>query len=280
MAEPRAFVSGWPISHSRSPIIHRHWLKRMQLAGSYEPIAVPPEQAKDFFAGLAASGYAGGNVTLPNKEAAYAASARRDAAADAIGAVNTLWFEKGILTGGNTDSHGFAANLDERAPGWADAGRAIVLGAGGAARAVVHALVSRKIPEVLILNRTFARAADIAGLFGPTIGARPWQDAEALFSSADLVVNTTSLGMVGNDGQGALPGLDAINASAIVTDIVYVPLMTPFLMAAKARGLKTADGLGMLLHQAAPGFEHWFGVRPVVTDELRALVIADMEAGH
>lgn len=280
MAEPRAFVSGWPISHSRSPIIHRHWLKRMQLAGSYEPIAVPPEQAKDFFTGLAASGYAGGNVTLPNKEAAYAACARRDAAADAIGAVNTLWFEKGILTGGNTDSHGFAANLDERAPGWADADRAIVLGAGGAARAVVHALVSRRIPEVLILNRTFARAEDIAGHFGPSAHARPWQDAETLFSSADLVVNTTSLGMHGNGGEGRLPSLDAIKASAIVTDIVYVPLMTPFLLAAQARGLKTADGLGMLLHQAAPGFEHWFGVRPAVTDELRELVIADMEAGH
>ena len=278
MAEPvrKAFVCGHPIAHSRSPKIHGHWLARYGIAGSYIAIDVAPNEFPDFIANLQARGFAGGNVTIPYKEAAWSAVGRRDEAAEQIGAVNTLWFEDGVLTGGNTDATGFAANLDDYAPGWAGAGAAMVLGAGGASRAIIHALLQRGFKDVRVVNRTLSRAVELADRFGAGVSAFPDSQARALLGDVGLVVNTTSLGMHGNS---QLPvDTDLLPDDAIVTDIVYVPLETPLLTAARRRGLRTVDGLGMLLHQAAPGFERWFGTRPEVTSELRALVIADMDA--
>lgn len=274
MAEARAFVCGHPIAHSRSPIIHRHWLASLGLAGTYDPLDVPPSQAARFFEQLPASGYAGGNVTLPHKETAYAAVFRRDGAAEAIGAVNTLWIENGRLIGGNTDSFGFLANLDERAPGWDSRETALVLGAGGAARAVVHGLRQRGL-NVVIANRTDARAIELAAALGGRVV--DWAGRDGVLPTVDLLVNTTALGMEGH-GAAAVPvDLAALPGHALVTDIVYAPLITPVLAAAANHGLAIVDGLGMLLHQAAPGFERWFGIRPKVTPALRDLVIADLE---
>ncbi|MEP9387102.1 shikimate dehydrogenase [Mesorhizobium sp. KR9-304] len=273
----KAFVCGHPIAHSRSPAIHGYWLRRYGIAGSYEAIDVTPEDAAGFFAALGQRGFAGGNVTIPHKEAAFAAAVRRDGAAERIGAVNTLWFEDGVLCGGNTDAEGFAANLDERAPGWTKLGAAVVLGAGGAARAVIHALKERGFADIRVTNRTLARAVELADRFGPDVSAHPVAVTTELLSDAGLLVNTTALGMAGKAGAGELPAdPQALPRHAIVTDIVYVPLETPLLAAARRCGLKTVDGLGMLLHQAAPGFERWFGRRPEVTEELRGMIIADM----
>jgi shikimate dehydrogenase len=228
---------------------------------------------------LRANGYRGGNVTIPHKEAAFALVARRDQAAEEIGAVNTLWFEDGVLWGGNTDAHGFAANLDDNAPGWASSGPAVVLGAGGASRAVIHALKERGVADIRIVNRTLARAQELRDRFGTGVSAHRMAATDELLADAGLLVNTTALGMHGNEGLGN-EGLAAdparLPGHAIVTDIVYVPLETPLLSAARARGLKTVDGLGMLLNQAVPGFERWFGIRPSVTPELRALIVADL----
>jgi shikimate dehydrogenase len=280
MAEPakKAFVVGHPIAHSRSPMIHGHWLRQYGIDGSYRAIDIMPGDLHAFLVSLGESGLAGGNVTIPHKEAAFAGVARRDEAAELIGAVNTLWFEDSILVGGNTDAHGFAANLDEYAPGWAGNGPAVVLGAGGAARAVIHALKARGVNDIRIVNRTLARAEELRDRFGAGISAHVGATPD-LLSDAGLLVNTTSLGMAGNARTDALPAHPALlPAHAIVTDIVYVPLQTPLLAAARARGLKTVDGLGMLLHQAVPGFERWFGRRPEVTPELRALIVADLDA--
>jgi shikimate dehydrogenase len=276
MARTRAFVCGHPIAHSRSPLIHGFWLKQHAIDGSYEAVDVAPADFARFAATLADQGYAGGNVTIPHKEAAFAAASRRDAAAEMIGAVNTLWLEDGALVGGNTDAAGFAANLDEHAAGWENAGAAVVLGAGGAARAVIHALKQRGVPDIRLVNRTVARGQELAGRFGAGVSAYGFEAADELLGDAGLLVNTTSLGMHGNEQLPADP--QRLPDGAIVTDIVYVPLETPLLAEARRRGLKTVDGLGMLLHQAVPGFEKWFGVRPQVTEELRALVIADMAA--
>lgn len=276
MAEARAkaFVCGHPIAHSRSPLIHGYWLRAYGIHGSYEPMDVEPAAFADFLKGLARHGFVGGNVTIPHKEAAFAAVDRLDEAAERIGAVNTLWFEDGRLCGGNTDALGFAANLDERAPGWDKSGAAVVIGAGGAARAVVHALKVRGIRDIRILNRTLPRAVDLADRFGPGASAHPMRAAREAATGASLVVNTTALGMHHDTALPLEPEL--LPEEATVTDIVYVPLETPFLVAARRRGLKTVDGLGMLLHQAAPGFERWFGRRPQVTAELRDLIVADM----
>jgi shikimate dehydrogenase len=274
---PRAFVCGHPIAHSRSPLIHGHWLRQHRLAGSYDKIDVSPADFPAFVAGLAPNGWAGGNVTLPHKETAFGLAARRDEAAEIVGAANTLWFEDGILCASNTDVEGFAANLDERVPAW-DAGKvAVVLGAGGAARGIVQAMRARGFRDIRIVNRTVARATEIADRFGSGVTAHGAAVAE-LLGDADLLVNTTSLGMKGDAHMAADPAL--LPSHAIVTDIVYVPLMTPLLATASKRGLRVADGLGMLLHQAVPGFSKWFGVRPTVTAELRALVVADIEAGR
>ena len=277
-AAKKAFVCGHPIAHSRSPGIHGYWLKRYGIAGSYEAIDVAPEDAAGFFATLKERGFAGGNVTIPHKEAAFAAAARRDEAAERIGAVNTLWFEDGVLCGGNTDAEGFAANLDERAPGWTRLGAAVVLGAGGAARAVIQALKERGFTDIRVTNRTVARAVELADRFGEGVSAHPSAATQELLSDAGLLVNTTALGMAGKARADELPAdPEKLPRHAVVTDIVYVPLETPLLAAARRRGLKTVDGLGMLLHQAAPGFERWFGRRPEVTRELRDMIVADME---
>lgn len=275
---PRSGVVGWPVAHSRSPLIHGHWLARHGIAGSYGLIPVAPAEIAVFFAGFAATGLVGANVTVPHKEAALAACADVEPEAREIGAVNTLWMDGGRLRGTNTDAHGFLANLDQRAPGWDKSpGRALVLGAGGAARAIVWGLVRRGF-DVAVVNRTVARAEDLVRAFGPAVSARGWDAVPRLLRDARLAVNTTSLGM---DGHGEMDIDFSVAADdMLVTDAVYVPVVTPFLAAASARGLATVDGLGMLLHQAVPGFEKWFGLRPEVTDELRALVLADIERSH
>lgn len=272
----KAFVCGHPIAHSRSPIIHGHWLKRYGIAGSYTPIDVAPADFARFIAGLGEAGFRGGNVTIPHKEAAFAGVRHRDEAAEQIGAVNTIWFEDGALWGGNTDAYGFAANLDHLAPGWADVGdTAVVLGAGGASRAIVHALKQRGFKDIRIVNRTVERAVELAHHFGDGVSGHAQSATQELLADAALLVNTTALGMHGNEGLPADPS--GLPDHAIVTDIVYVPLETPLLAAARARGLKAVDGLGMLLHQAVPGFERWFGVRPDVTPDLRSLIVADLD---
>ncbi|MEZ5840338.1 MAG: shikimate dehydrogenase [Hyphomicrobiales bacterium] len=269
----KAFVIGWPIRHSRSPVIHGHWLKHYGIAGSYEAVAVKPEELAGFLRDLAANGYVGGNVTVPHKEAAFAAAERTDDIARSLAAANTLWLEDGRLAASNTDGYGFLANLDAGAPGWdAAKGKAVVLGAGGAARAVVHGLVGRGFPTVAIVNRTLSRIDDFKDRFGPAVEAVSWENRSEVLAGATILVNTTSLGMAGE------PDLDidlaALPTAALVTDIVYVPLETGLLRAARERGNPAVDGLGMLLHQAVPGFERWFGVRPDVTPELRAKVLA------
>ncbi|NTS32713.1 shikimate dehydrogenase [Phyllobacterium sp. BT25] len=269
-----AFVAGYPIRHSRSPLIHGHWLKTHGIAGSYRAIEVAPDSFANFVTGMRQAGLVGGNITLPHKEAAFALADRLDAAAEEIGAVNTLWFRDGALWGGNTDAYGFAANLDAYGPGWDKGSSALVLGAGGASRAIVYALKQRGFSDIRIVNRTLGRAQELADRFGKGVSAHSWAAVPELTRDADLIVNTTSLGMEGKDELEI--DLASARPDALVTDIVYVPLETPLLHAARACGLKTVDGLGMLLHQAVPGFEHWFGKRPEVTVELRDLVLADM----
>lgn len=273
----KAFVTGFPIKHSRSPLIHGFWLKEHGIEGSYEAIEVTPEDFAKFAGSLAKNGFVGGNVTIPHKEVAFAEVETRDEAAEAIGAVNTLWLENGKLCGGNTDAYGFAANLDALAPGWDKADTALVLGAGGAGRAIVHALQTRGFSRIAIVNRTLSRAEELAGHFGQGVSAHGWDAAQRLVKEAGLIVNTTSLGMSGHGEVEEFP-LDLTEAqnSAVATDIVYVPLKTPFLAKAEAAGLKTVDGLGMLLHQAVPGFERWFGKRPQVTEALRAHILVDL----
>lgn len=278
----KAFVTGFPIKHSRSPLIHGFWLKEHGIEGSYEAIEVLPENFAEFAASLAKNGFAGGNVTIPHKEVAFATVDSRDAAAEAIGAVNTLWIESGKLCGGNTDAYGFAANLDALAPGWNNANTALVLGAGGAGRAIVHALQTRGFSRIAIVNRTLSRAEELASHFGEGVSAHGWDAAQALVKDAGLIVNTTSLGMSGHmtsGGEATEFPLDLSEAqkSAVATDIVYIPLKTPFLASAEAAGLKTVDGLGMLLHQAVPGFERWFGKRPEVTEALRNYILDNMK---
>ncbi len=272
-----AFVAGWPVKHSRSPLIHRHWLKTFGIDGDYRLEPVKPEDFPAFVAELKSgdSIYAGGNVTIPHKEAASALADRCDTVAEELGAANTLWMKDGHLWATNTDVHGFAANLDERHPGWDRVSRAVVLGAGGASRAVIRALRDRGISEINVVNRTLSRAVELADRFGPTIHAHSMAALSEVIQGAGLFINTTSLGMDGHD----VPPIDfsAMSTGALVTDIVYVPLQTPILKQAEARGIATVDGLGMLLHQAVPGFERWFGIRPQVDETLRSLVIADME---
>jgi shikimate dehydrogenase len=272
---PVAAVIGWPVKHSRSPLIHRHWLARYGIAGDYIRHAVAPEEIEGFLASFATGPFVGANVTVPHKEAAFAAVARADGVAAALGAVNTVWLEKGELVGGNTDALGFLANLDQRSPAFASMqGPALVLGAGGAARAVLYALQSRGFGPIHVVNRSRDRAEALVECFGAPLAVAGWEDVPRLIGEATIIVNTTSLGM---EGQPPLAiDLAPARDDCLVTDIVYVPLETPLLKAARARGLATVDGLGMLLHQAAPGFERWFGVRPEVTEELRAVILADM----
>lgn len=268
----KAFVTGWPINHSKSPMLHGFWLKQYSIEGSYEAYGVEPENFEQFLKDLPSSEFLGGNVTIPHKEVAFANAAQLDNAAKAIGAVNTLWLEGGKLCGGNTDAYGFSANMNQYAPDWQNGKKAIVLGAGGAARAIVYAILEAGFEEVHIINRTFERAENLARLFGEKCQAHKWDELPALLSDTDFIVNTTSIGMAGSDSS-MMPDLSTLPKSAIVTDIVYTPLETPFLKSANVLGLKTVDGLGMLLHQAVPGFEKWFGIRPEVTDELREYIL-------
>jgi shikimate dehydrogenase len=270
---PAACLIGWPAAHSRSPLIHHYWLRTLDIAGGYVIEAVPPDEFKDFIFRLSLRGFVGANVTIPHKERALALS-KPDERARTVGAANTLWFADGELRSTNTDVEGFINNLDTSAPGWDRCEDALVLGAGGAARAVVFGLLDRGIKRVHLANRTIERARALADQFGAGVLPVAWDAQGDILPRAGLVVNTTSLGMKGQPplalDVGRLP------SHAVVADLVYVPLDTPLLSAARAHGLKTADGLGMLLHQAVRGFELWFGRRPEVTVELRALVEADL----
>jgi shikimate dehydrogenase len=274
VSKPRAAcLIGWPAAHSRSPLIHHYWLRTLGIEGGYNIEAVPPEGFAEFVLHLSTHGFVGANVTIPHKERALALSSP-DARARAVGAANTLWYESGELRSTNTDVEGFINNLDACAPGWDKIEDAVVLGAGGSSRAVVFGLIERGIKRVHLANRTIERARALAEQFGASLHPVGWENIGELLPRAGLLVNTTSLGMHGQPAfeidVGALP------SHAVVADLVYVPLQTSLLAAARARGLKTADGLGMLLHQAVRGFELWFGQRPAVTSELRALVEADL----
>ena len=268
-----ACLIGWPAAHSRSPLIHHYWLRTLGIEGGYNIEAVPPEGLAEFVLHLSTHGFVGANVTIPHKERALALS-KPDARAGAVGAANTLWYEGSELRSTNTDIEGFINNLDACAPGWDAATDALVLGAGGSSRAVVFGLIERGIRRVYLANRTVERARALAEQFGASVHPVPWETIGDWLPRAGLLVNTTSLGM---HGQPALEvDVSLLPSHAVVADLVYVPLQTPLLAAARARGLRTADGLGMLLHQAVRGFELWFGQRPEVTPELRALVEADL----
>ena len=274
MSTRAACVVGWPVKHSRSPLIHGYWIRRHGLDADYRREAVEPEAFADFIRNLSARGYVGANITIPHKEAALALS-EPDDRARAVGAANTLWLDGGRLRSTNTDVEGFTVNLDDAVPGWAQrSGEAVVLGAGGSARAVVYGLIERGIGRINIVNRTIDRADELRRRFGAAVQPADWSALPGLLARASLLVNTTSLGMT---GQPPLPiDLGPLSAHAVVTDLVYVPLKPSLLAAAEAQGLATADGLGMLLHQAVRGFELWFGVRPQVTAELRRLVETDL----
>ncbi len=274
----RACVIGWPVEHSRSPIIHRYWLSLYGVDGAYEKEAVPPEAARDFMRSLKQHGYVGANVTLPHKLAALEAADVRDAAARAIGAANTLWLDgEGRLNASNTDAYGFMTNLAEQAPKWNEGGRPVmVLGAGGAARAILYGLFQGGASKVLLANRSRARAEELASNFPSRVEVVDWDTRNFAFEGCGLLVNTTSLGMTGQERLAV--DLAALPTDAVVADIVYSPLETRLLADARERGNIAVDGLGMLLHQAAPGFERWFGVRPEVTPELRMHVIASLGA--
>jgi len=272
---PKAFVAGWPVAHSLSPPMHRHWLAAHGIDGAYEAVPVAPGEFGSFVRSLSPETWRGGNVTIPHKEAALAAAAWCDDEAHAIGAANTLWFEAGRLHAANTDAYGFAANLDDHKPSWANVDSAVVLGAGGAARAVVHAVRKRGIARVTIVNRTPERAEELVSNFGKGAVALGWDGLPGALAEAGLLVNTTSLGM---QGQPSLEiDLTAARRDLLVTDAVYVPLVTPLLRTAQAAGLGIVDGLGMLMHQGVPGFEKWFGVRPKVTPQLRALLVGELQ---
>ena len=271
---PKACVIGHPVAHSRSPKLHGYWLRTLGIAGAYELADVTEEQFPEFLRTLRARGYVGSNITVPHKETAFRLVTHRDEAARAIGAVNVIWYENGELVAGNTDVHGFLAHLDATAPDWDGAPRrAVILGAGGGARSITYGLRSRGV-TVDVVNRTIARAEKLAADFGAS--AHGWDDFSHLLARADLLVNATSMGMIGK------PPLDIdlapLPQHAIVYDIVYVPLETALLRAARGRGHRTVDGLGMLLHQAVPAFARWFGVTPRVTPELRAMIEADIKA--
>ena len=266
-------VIAWPAGHSRSPLIHNYWIKQHKLNAEYRREAVPPEKFADFVSNLRANGYIGANISVPHKEVALKLT-EPDDRARAVGAANALWYDDDRLRSTNTDVEGFLANLDAVTPGW-DRGlsTAVVLGAGGGARAVIFALLAREVGRVYVINRTAARAKALQKKFGNRIQVASWEETTGLLGGAGLLVNTTTLGMV---GQPPLELNLRCPPSLVVADLVYDPLVTGLLALARARGLRTADGLGMLLHQAVRGFQLWFGVRPEVTAELRALIEADL----
>jgi shikimate dehydrogenase len=266
-------IIAWPAGHSRSPLIHNYWIKQHKLDAEYLREAVPPEALADFIKNMRANGYVGANVTIPHKETVIKLS-EPDERARAVGAANALWFDDDRLRSTNTDVEGFLANLDAATPGW-DRGlsTAVVLGAGGGARAVVFALLAREVNRIYVINRSEERAKALRKKFGARVQVAGWEETTGLLGGAGLLVNTTTLGMV---GQPPLEFNLRCPPSLVVADLVYAPLVTGLLASARARGLRTADGLGMLLHQAVRGFELWFGIRPEVTPELRALIEADL----
>jgi len=272
---PRCFVVGHPIAHSRSPLIHGEWLRQHQIGGSYERLDVAPPDLPAFVARLRDGEFSGGNVTVPHKEAMMALVDEVSEAGRAVGAVNTLWREGGRILADNSDVSGFLAHLDASVPDWQKrVGTALILGAGGAARGVCYGLKARGIGRILIVNRSRGRAEDLAAALGRPLEAGEWSQRDRLVGQADLIVNTTALGM-----QGKPPleiDLSGLRPVTIVDDIVYVPLKTALLAEAERRGGIPVDGLGMLLHQAVPGFARWFGVTPQVTPALRALIEADI----
>ncbi|MCH2250143.1 MAG: shikimate dehydrogenase [Cognatishimia sp.] len=270
---PLAGVIGHPIAHSKSPKLHGHWLKEHGLEGHYVPIDVAPENLEAVLRMMPKMGYVGANVTIPHKERALEIADQVTDRATLIGAANTLIFlEDGKILADNTDGYGFIQNLRNGAPDWdPTAGPAVVLGAGGAARAVLASLLDVGVPEILLSNRTRARAEQLRDDFGARIKVIEWVQAGNVMEDGATVVNTTSLGMTGKP-ELRVP-LDGLNADAVVTDLVYTPLMTNFLETARAKGCTTVDGLGMLLHQAVPGFERWFGPRPEVTNDVRRVML-------
>jgi shikimate dehydrogenase len=273
----RACVIGDPIAHSRSPLVHGFWLAEFGLQGSYERVHVTAKGLAEFIRGLAANGYAGCNVTLPHKEAAFHLVDEPTELARKLGAVNTIWMGKtGQLHGDNTDVHGFIANLEQEAPGWREATRtALLLGSGGAARAILAGLAQCGVERVVIANRNLERAGALAAADAACkVEILALENVEEAMPEIDLLVNTTQLGMIGEPDHAF--ALDRLKATALVTDIVYVPLETRLLREARLRGHATVGGLGMLLHQAAPGFERWFGMRPRVTQALYRHVAADL----
>ncbi len=273
----KACVIGWPIEHSRSPMIHGYWLQSLQIDGSYEKRAVRPEDARQFLQGLGRAGYAGCNVTVPLKQIAFETADEKDESARAVGAANTIWLDDGRICAANTDTYGFMTHLATTVPDWHQRDKpALVLGAGGAARAIVYGFLAAGVGEVRVANRTRARAEALHQHFGSRVRVVDWDHRSKAAHEAGVIVNTTTIGM---KGEGSL-GLDfaKLDQRTVVADIVYVPLETALLASARAHGLRTVDGLGMLLHQAVPGFEKWFGVRPHVTPALRALIVADLEA--
>lgn len=272
----QACVIGWPIEHSRSPMIHGHWIKTYKIDGSYTKRAVKPEDVRRFITHLADEGLVGCNVTVPHKEAAFAAAGWHDPSATAVGAANTIWIDNGVVCAANSDTYGYIANLDALAPQWRKLdGPVSVLGAGGTARAIVYGFLQAGVTEVRIVARTVARGEEIAQHFGRGVKVVGWDQRDRAAADSRLIVNTTTLGM---KGVGS-PEIDLARCrdTTVISDVVYVPLETPFLAAARQRGLATVDGLGMLLHQAVPGFEKWFGVRPQVTAALREILVRDIE---
>lgn len=272
----KAFVTGYPIAHSRSPVIHNYWLRYYDLKGSYERIGVAPEDFTAFIAGLKDNGFVGGNVTMPHKDVAFAAAAITTERAKQLRAVNTLWFENGVLHGDNADILGFTGCIEQTLGKHWHQGveTALVIGAGGAARAVVTGLLGYPGLKVKIINRTTDKADDVTALDRNRIETASWDKLDAEVAKAGMIVNTTSLGMTGY--PPLVLDFSRCSKDTIVADIVYVPLMTPLLRAAQEHSLRIVDGLGMLLHQAVPGFARWFGVTPELTPELREAVLQDL----
>lgn len=272
-----ACVIGYPAKHSRSPKLHGYWIRKYGIDGDYRAEEIPPEGFADFVTHLAARGYVGANVTLPHKEKAFELS-QPDARAKAVGASNTLWLDNGVLRSTNTDVEGFIGALDACAPGWDKrGGDAVVLGAGGAGRAVVYGLIERGLKRIHVVNRTYERAVAFKERFGPSIVPTRWEDMQKVLAGASLLANSTSLGMKGQPELAI--DLTPMAAGSVVSDIVYIPLKTGLLQQAEARGFATSNGLDMLLYQAVRGFELWFGVRPEVTKELRDMLVADILKG-
>lgn len=280
MSHPDRFllagVMGWPVMHSRSPMLHNHLFKQYGLAGTYVPLAIAPGNLEGALRGLAPLGFSGCNITIPHKQHALAIVDEADAVARRIGAISCVIVRAdGSLAGTNNDAFGFVQNILQQQPAWrADAGPVVVVGAGGGARAVVYSLAERGARGIRVINRTVARAEALAREFGSPVTAIAWEDRHRALEGGAMLVNTTSQGMVGQPPLDL--ALDTLPATALVCDIVYVPVETPLLAAARRRGNPTVDGLGMLLHQVRPAWQAWFGIDPQITPELRAHIEATL----